>query len=85
MTPAVLEALLAAVGSLGVASIAAVGVILGLLWRRIAHLEEQVRQRDEYNRKLWIWARALLDYYFRYRRENSPDPPDPPRDEELTA
>lgn len=66
-----LVALLAALGVLGAAAITAVGVVLGLLWRRIGHLEAD-------NRAVWWWARRIADLYYRYRRPEGPDLPAPP-------
>lgn len=71
MTEQTLIALLGVIGLVGAATVTAVGVILGLLWKRIATLEAS--ERD-----LWWWARVIADLYYRHRRDNAPDLPHPP-------
>ena len=71
MTEQATIALLAALGVIGAAAVTAVGVILGLLWRRITHLEADARAT-------WWWARVIADLYYKYRREDAPDLPPPP-------
>lgn len=67
-------ALVTALGIVGAAAVTAIGVVLGLLYRRIAKLE----QRD---RDTWWWARLIADMYYRYRRADAPDLPPPPQHE----
>lgn len=71
MTEQSLIALVAALGVVGAAAVTAVGVVLGLLYRRIAKLEER-------DRKTWWWARLVVDMYYKYRRTDAPDLPPPP-------
>lgn len=75
MTEPTLIAFLAALGVVGASAVTAVGVVLGLLWRRIAKLETR-------ERATWWWARAIADLYYRYRRDGAPDLPPPPTPEE---
>lgn len=71
MNDTALVALVAALGVVGAAAITAVGVVLGLLYKRIAKLEAA-------ERATWWWARICADLYYRFRREGSPDLPPPP-------
>ncbi|WP_449279619.1 hypothetical protein [Leucobacter sp. GX0328] len=73
-----LAAVLALLGVLGAAAITAVGVILGLMWRRITHLEAD-------GRAVWWWARAIADLYYRHRRADAPDLPPPPTAKDVTS
>lgn len=74
MTETAIIALLGALGVIGAAAVTAVGVVLGLLWKRIAKLEASERET-------WWWARVIADLYYRYRREGAPDLPPPPKHE----
>lgn len=59
------------------------GVLLGQLYARIARLEGVVTSTRDYNHRLWQWARAHLDLYYRHRVPGSPDPaPIPTEDDE---
>ncbi|MBL5972426.1 MAG: hypothetical protein D3X82_01250 [Candidatus Leucobacter sulfamidivorax] len=78
MTESTLVALFAALGVVGAAAVTAVGVILGLLWRRIAHLEAD-------GRAVWWWARIIADMYYRHRRDGAPDLPKPPNSAKDTS
>ena len=49
-----------------------VGVIVGHLFSRIAKVEADVLQRNLENHHLWLWARSLVDYGYKWRRPNSP-------------
>ena len=69
-------------GGVVVAAIGAVGVVLGLLWRRISQLETKLAKRDDHLRAVWWWARRIADLYYRHRKDNAPDLPDPPTEEE---
>lgn len=71
MTGPTAAALVTALGLVGAAAVTAVGVILGLLWRRITHLEAA-------NQATWWWARIIADLYYRWRRDDAPDLPSPP-------
>jgi hypothetical protein len=57
------------------------GTLIGVLFNRVSHLENRVENAEDYAKKLWIWARALLDLYYRHRGPNAPEPnPLPERD-----
>ncbi len=59
------------------------GVLYGLLFARINALENRVRKSENYNRRMWEWARRHVDLYYTYRRAGSPDPdPIPSEDDE---
>lgn len=75
-------ALLTALGIVGAAAVTGVGVILGLLWRRITNLEAELHKRSHRLHELWWWAYDLKDLYHRWRREGAPDLPPPPTEEE---
>lgn len=75
--------LLAGVGVVIAAALTFIGVLLGHQASRIAALERRVDCSDDYSRRLWTWARDLLDLYFRHRKDGAPDPPPiPVRDDE---
>lgn len=61
---------LAVVGAI----VTALVVLVGNLYVRLARLERS-------NRTLWAWSRAVLDLYYRYRTDGSPDPPPLPNDD----
>lgn len=71
-------ALLGALGVIGASAVTGVGVVLGLLWRRIAKLETRERET-------WWWARLIADMYYRYRRPDAPDLPPPPNHQEESS
>ena len=59
------------------------GVLYGLLFARINALENRVRKSENYNRRMWEWARRHVDLYYTYRRAGSPDPdPIPSEDDD---
>lgn len=78
MTGEAVAAFATALGVVGAAAVSGVGVILGLLWRRITTLETHVAKVEQRERAVWWWARSLQDYYYRYRRDGAPDLPPPP-------
>ena len=43
------------------------------LEKKLLEAKVDVLQRDNYY--YWMWARALVDYAYRYRRPESPEPP----------
>lgn len=53
--------------SILVGILSAIMVLLGWMYHRLNGIEE-------YNRRLWAWARNLLDLYYRWRRPEAPDP-----------
>lgn len=75
MTEQTIVAVLAAVGLIGASAVTGVGVILSLLWKRIARLETRERE-------MWWWARIIADMYYKYCKEGSPNLPPPPKYEE---
>lgn len=75
MSEPALLAIIAAIGAIGAAAVGAFGVVLGLLWRRIAKLETR-------ERAIWWWARAIADMYYRHRKPDAPDLPPPPNPQE---
>lgn len=65
------------------------GVILGVQAKRITDIEDdlaeaktRVDSAKKYNMKLWEYCRALLDLYYRHRREDAPDPPKLPAEDD---
>ena len=65
------------------ALLALFGVLLGQLYARISRLEGKITSAEQYNRRLWMWARAHIDLYYRHRSEGAPDPlPIPSEDDE---
>lgn len=75
MSDPALLAVVAALGVVGASAVTAVGVVLGLLWRRIAGLEAR-------ERATWWWARLIADMYYRHRKPDAPDLPPPPQHQE---
>lgn len=64
-------------------AVGALGALVGQLYSRTARLEREVRAARSYSRRLWSWARAHVDLYYRNRREGAPDPtPIPDEDDE---
>lgn len=85
MTEQTVVALLGALGVVGAAAVTGVGVVLGLLWRRITQLEAELHRRHQFTHELWFYLRALVDLYYRWRRADAPDLPPPPTEEENAA
>lgn len=70
------------IGAVIAAALALIGVLLGLQAARITSLERRVDQAWSYNRRMWVWARTVIDLYLRHRRDGAPDlPPIPAEDE----
>lgn len=36
--------------------------------------EKRAAAVDDYNRRMWLWARRHVDLYYRWRRDGAPDP-----------
>ncbi len=36
--------------------------------------EKRATATDDYNRRMWLWARRHVDLYYRWRRDGAPDP-----------
>ena len=69
MTESILVGVVALVGTV-------LSILVGRLYADVAGLRAE-------NRRLWLWARSLVDYAYRYRREQSPDlPPVPELDDD---
>jgi len=51
------------------------------MFKRLHSLEGRVRESERYNRGLWLWARRLMDMYYRHRVPDSPDPDPLPVDD----
>lgn len=62
-----IDTLVGALAALLVAGLSVLGVVVGVLARRLDRLEED-------NRKLWAYCRKLLDLYYRHRTLGAPDP-----------
>lgn len=63
-----------------VACISAAGVLIGNLYSRLNGLEGELKGARAYNILLWEWARKHIDLYYRYRRDDSPDPDPIPKE-----
>ena len=61
-------------------TVALFGALLGWLFKRLNGLENRVRRSEEYNRRMWMWARRHVDMYYRHRKPGSPDPDPLPHD-----
>lgn len=66
--------LLTVLGTLIVALLTVGGVALSGVSTRLRHVETDLASAREYNRAMWAWARRQLDLYYRWRREDAPDP-----------
>lgn len=80
---------LAFAGIIIASALTAFGVILGAQAQRITDIEDnladakaRVDSAKKYNMKLWEYCRALLDLYYRHRREDAPDPPKLPAEDD---
>ena len=56
--------------------LASAGVLYGHLLGRVRDLESNLKHENNRINKLWIAYRRLIDMYYKYRREDSPEPPD---------
>lgn len=74
-------AVVTVLGSVVVAAIAAGGVSLGHVYKRLGDVESELRGVKSHNRKLWAWARKTLDLYYRHRKDGSPEPDPLPEEE----
>ena len=72
----------AVIGAVLTALIALFGVLIGQLYSRISRLESAVHKAESYNHRMWAWARAMLDLYYRWRKDNAPDPEPLPSEDE---
>lgn len=58
------------------ALIVGVGTVLGIL---VGRLYGDLAGLRAENRRLWLWARSLVDYAYRYRRTDAPELPALPK------
>lgn len=56
--------------------LASVGVLYGHLLGRVRELEANLQHENNRINRLWTAYRRLVDMYYKYRRENSPEPPE---------
>ena len=75
------DAIIAAMGAIVVAAIAAGVGALGHVYRRLDEVEAELVRVHKQNRELWAWARKLLDLYYRHRGPGAPDPDPMPKEE----
>ena len=75
------DAIIAAMGAIVVAAIAAGGGALGHVYRRLDEVEAELEGVRAHNRRLWVWARKHLDLYYRHRSDGAPDPDPIPEEE----
>ena len=47
---------------------------------RLRIVEEDLAKERAYNRLLWVWSRSILDLYYRFRIDGSPEPPPLPEE-----
>lgn len=59
------------------------GVLIGQLYTRIGRLEGQVTRAEDYNRRMWQWARRHVDLYYRHRVPGAPDPEPIPSEDDV--
>lgn len=59
-----------AVGVLGV-----MGTLLAQTMTRVSRLEGEIKIANSQINRLWLYCRGLIDLYYRYRRDGSPEPP----------
>lgn len=82
MTEPTLIAVLSVIGVVCAAAIAAIGTGFGLLWRRIADLEERVTRLAASEARIRWWAFDVKDTYYRHRKPGAPDLPPMPEPED---
>lgn len=47
---------------------------------RLAHVETRLSEMEGKYSALWAYCRRLIDYAFRWRRDDAPDVPDMPKE-----
>lgn len=47
---------------------------------RLAHVESRLSDMEVKYSSLWAYCRRLIDYAFRWRRDDAPDVPDMPKE-----
>ena len=63
------------------AAITFFGILAGWMLKRLNSLETRVRKSEQYNRRMWMWARRHVDLYYRHRVPGAPDPDPLPHDD----
>ena len=58
-----------------IALLTTLGIMIGHGFNRLSNIEKEVTTVRKENHVLWMWARSLVDYSYRYRRPESPEPP----------
>ena len=76
-----IDAVIAALGAIVVAAIAAGVGALGHVYRRLDEVEDELERVRKQNHRLWAWARKHLDLYYRHRSDGAPDPDPIPEEE----
>lgn len=66
--------LLTIAGVIVAAMLALFGVLIGHLYGRVGKLEGQVQDERDYNHKMWVWGRSMIDLYYRNRKAGAPEP-----------
>lgn len=79
----------AAVFTFGGVVIVAMGGLIGYLFKRLTDLEnrvvaaeDKVKASESYTRKLWLWAKVVIDLYYRHRTPGAPEPPPIPDEDD---
>ena len=76
-----IDAVIAALGAIVVAAIAADVSALEHVYKRLDEVEAELERVRTQNRRLWAWARKHLDLYYRHRTDGAPDPDPIPEEE----
>ena len=64
-----------------IAAFAGIGGFVVQLYLRMGRVETELSRTQTAHRNLWAYCRALIDLYYRHRKDGSPDPgplPDEP-------
>lgn len=68
--------------------VASLGALIGYLFKRLSDLESRVQQAEAkvkaseaYTRQLWLWAKYVIDLYYRHRVDGAPEPPPIPEED----
>lgn len=72
--------LLTVLGSVFVGALAVGGVVFGNISSRLRAVEDDLSKERQYNRALWLWAKSVLDLYYKTRPAGSPEPPPMPKE-----
>ena len=66
--------LLTVLGAILVGVLSVGGVALSNISGRLDNVEEDLRRSRNYNHKLWAYCRKHLDMYYKWRKDDAPDP-----------